>query len=78
MPERNLRNNVMYFFEMFVPNLADFVFHTGFVDNEGRVREEGLVRIFGTPTQKFTREQRIMLNQIKEQAEDVEFEEIQG
>lgn len=27
---------------------------------------------------EFTREQRIMLNQIKEQAQDVEFEEIQG
>ena len=36
------------------------------------------VTLSGTPTQKFTREQRIMLNQIKEQAEDVEFEEIQG
>ena len=48
MPERDPRNNVIDFFEMFVPNLADFVFHTGFVDNEGRVREEGLVRIFGT------------------------------
>lgn len=78
MPERDPRNNVVDFFEMFVPNLADFAFHTGFVDNEGRVKEEGLVRIFGAPTQKFTREQRIMLNQIKEQAEDVEFEEIQG
>lgn len=79
MSERDPRNNVIDdFFETFVPNLADLVFHTGFVDNEGRVREEGLVSIFGTPIQKFTREQRIMLNQIKEQAEDVEFEEIQG
>lgn len=30
------------------------------------------------PRQKFTREQRIMLNKLKEQAQDVEFEEIQG
>lgn len=29
-----------------------------------------------TLIQKFTREQRIMLNKIKEQAQDVEFEEI--
>lgn len=36
------------------------------------------VTLSGTPAQRFTREQRIMLNQIKEQAEDVEFEEIQG
>ena len=36
------------------------------------------VTLSGVPRQKFTREQRIMLNQIKEQAEDVEFEEIQG
>lgn len=36
------------------------------------------VTLSETPTQKFTREQRIMLNKIKEQAEDVEFEEIQG
>lgn len=36
------------------------------------------VTLSGTPTQRFTREQRIMLNKIKEQAEDVEFEEIQG
>lgn len=41
-------------------------------------REFGEVTISGVPTQKFTREQRIMLNKIKEQAEDVEFEEIQG
>lgn len=40
--------------------------------------KEGQITISGVPIQKFTREQRIMLNQIKEQAEDVEFEEIQG
>lgn len=34
------------------------------------------VTLSGTPTQRFTRERRIMLNEIKEQAEDVEFEEI--
>lgn len=36
------------------------------------------VTISGVPTQRFTREQRIMLNKLKEQAQDVEFEEIQG
>lgn len=36
------------------------------------------VTLSGTSTQRFTREKRIMLNKIKEQAEDVEFEEIQG
>lgn len=36
------------------------------------------VTLSETPTRIFTREQRQMLNQIKEQAEDVEFEEIQG
>lgn len=41
-------------------------------------REFGEVTISGVPTQKFTREQRQMLNKIKEQAQDVKFEEIQG
>lgn len=40
--------------------------------------KEGDITIIGTTTQKFTREQRHMLNKLKEQAEDVEFEEIQG
>nr|DAR52636.1 MAG TPA: hypothetical protein [Caudoviricetes sp.] len=39
---------------------------------------EGQITIIEVPRQKFTREQRIMLNKIKEQAQDVEFEEIQG
>lgn len=39
---------------------------------------EGQITIIEAPRQKFTREQRIMLNKIKEQAQDVEFEEIQG
>ena len=68
--------NFIWFWE--VPNSVDNPSQTGFADNEGRVIEEGLVRIFGTPTQKLTRGQRIMLNNIKERAEDVEFEEIQG
>ena len=56
-----------------VPNSADNPHQTNFVDNEGKVKEEGLVRT----TQKFTRKQRMMLNNIKERAEDVKFEEIQ-
>lgn len=36
------------------------------------------VMLSGVPKQRYTREQRQMLNKIKEQAEDVEFEEIQG
>ena len=39
---------------------------------------EGQITIIEVPRQKFTSKQRQMLNQIKEQAEDVEFEEIQG
>ena len=39
---------------------------------------EGQITIIEVPRQKFTREQRIMLNKLKEQAQDVEFEEIQG
>lgn len=39
---------------------------------------EGQITIIEVPNQRFTREQRQMLNKIKEQAEDVEFEEIQG
>lgn len=81
MPEKRERdpyNNVMDFFEMFIPNLSDFAFQTGFVDNEGNIRESTLIRVFGTPRDKFTREERQMLNKLKEQAEDVEFEEIQG
>lgn len=41
-------------------------------------REFGEVTISGVPAQRFTREQRQMLNKIKEQAQDVEFEEIQS
>lgn len=36
------------------------------------------LQYWGVPNQKFTREERQMLNQLKQQAEDVEFEEIQG
>ena len=64
--ERNPRYNFIDFVEMF------------FIPFGERPRKEGQITISGVPTQKFTREQRIMLNKIKEQAEDVEFEEIQG
>lgn len=40
--------------------------------------KEGQITIIEVTRQKFTREQRIMLNKLKEQAQDVEFEEIQG
>jgi hypothetical protein len=63
--ERDPKHNFMDFVEM-------FFFHPF---EEPR---EGDITIIGTPTQKFTREQRHMLNKLKEQAEDVEFEEIQG
>nr|DAN35739.1 MAG TPA: hypothetical protein [Caudoviricetes sp.] len=39
---------------------------------------EGQITIIEVPKQRYTREQRIMLNKLKEQAQDVEFEEIQG
>lgn len=63
--ERDPKHNFMDFVEMFFVPLWE----------EPR---EGDIIIIGTPTQKFTREQRHMLNKLKEQAEDVEFEEIQG
>lgn len=63
--ERDPKHNFMDFVEMFFVPLWE----------EPR---EGDITIIGTPTQKFTREQRHMLNKLKEQAEDVEFEEIQG
>lgn len=37
---------------------------------------EGQITIIEVPRQKFTREQKIILNKFKEHAEDVEFEEI--
>lgn len=63
--ERDPKHNFMDFVEMFFIPIWE----------EPR---EGDITIIGTPTQKFTREQRHMLNKLKEQAEDVEFEEIQG
>lgn len=68
MPEiaNDPRTNFFVFVDMFFPN-----FRT-------KKQTEGSVTILGVPTQKFTREERQMLNQLKQQAEDVEFEEIQG
>ena len=63
--ERDPKHNFMDFVEMFFIPIWE----------EPR---EGDITIIGTPAQKFTREQRHMLNKLKEQAEDVEFEEIQG
>lgn len=39
---------------------------------------EGQITIIEVTKQRYTREERQMLNKLKEQAEDVEFEEIQG
>lgn len=65
MRERDPRYNFIDFVEMF------------FVPIWGEPKE-GQRTIIEVPRQKFTREQRIMLNKLKEQAQDVEFEEIQG
>ena len=62
--QRNPRYNFIDFVEMFVT----------IWDESPRERQITIIEV----PQKFTREQRIMLNQIKEQAKDVEFEEIQG
>lgn len=63
--ERDPRHNFIDFVEMFsVPFWEE--------------TREGQITIIEVPRQKFTREQRIMLNKLKEQAQDVEFEEIQG
>lgn len=63
--ERDPRHNFIDFVEMFfVPIWEE--------------PKEGRITIIEVPRQKFTREQRIMLNKLKEQAQDVEFEEIQG
>ncbi len=40
--------------------------------------KEGDITIIGVPIQKFNIEQQERLNKLKEHAEDVEFEEIQG
>lgn len=64
--ERDPRHNFIDFVEMFFVPIWD------------ESPREGQITIIEVPRHKFTREQRIMLNQIKEQAEDVEFEEIQG
>lgn len=64
--ERDPRHNFIDFVEMlFVPIWEELIL-------------EGQITIIEVPRQKFTREQRIMLNKLKEQAQDVEFEEIQG
>lgn len=63
--ERDPRHNFIDFVEMFfVPIWEE--------------PKEGQITIIEVPRHKFTREQRIMLNKLKEQAQDVEFEEIQG
>lgn len=63
--ERDPRHNFIDFVEMFfVPIWEE--------------PKEVQITIIEVPRQKFTREQRIMLNKLKEQAQDVEFEEIQG
>lgn len=61
--ERDPRHNFIDFVEMFfVPIWEE--------------SKEGQITIIEATRQKFKREQIIMLNKLKEQAEDVEFEEI--
>ena len=67
MPEnkqRETKHNFIDFFEMSSVHFWD------------EIPIEGQITIIEVPRQKFTREQKIILNKFKEHAEDVEFEEI--
>lgn len=65
MKERDPKHSFIDFVEMFFVPIWE----------EPR---EGQITIIEVPKQRYTREERQMLNKLKEQAEDVEFEEIQG
>lgn len=56
-------------------NFIDF-FEMSSVPFWDEIPIEGQITIIEVPRQKFTREQKIILNKFKEHAEDVEFEEI--
>lgn len=80
MPETKQRDPKHSFADWieFLKETAGDIFGIPFWYFNEVLREFGEVTISGVPTQRFTIEQRQMLNRIKEQAEDVEFEEIQG
>ena len=62
-------------------NFNDFIIEvcmgTAFDCEENEVKE-GEIKVVRTPIKRFTSEQQERLNKLKEHAEDVEFEEIQG
>lgn len=76
--ERDPKHSFVDWLEYLKETVGDIFGVPSWMFTDEPLQTEIGVTLSGTPTQKFTREQRIMLNKIKEQAEDVEFEEIQG
>lgn len=76
--ERDPKSNFVDWVEFLKETAGDIFGIPSWMFTDEPLQTEIGVILSGVPTQRFTREQRIMLNKIKEQAEDVEFEEIQG
>ena len=76
--ERDPKHSFVDYIEFLKETAADIFGVPSWMFTDEPFQTEIGVTLSGTPTLRFTIEQRIMLNQIKEQAEDVEFEEIQG
>ncbi len=67
----------MSIFNKFSDFIIEVCIGTAF-DCEENVIKEGEITVVGTPIKRFTSEQQERLNKLKEHAEYVEFEEIQG
>lgn len=67
----------MSIFDSFSDFVIEVCISTAF-NCEEEQNKEGEITVVGTPIKRFTSEQQERLNKLKEHAEDVEFEEIQG
>lgn len=76
--ERDPKHSFVDYIEFLKETASDIFGVPIWMFTDEPLQTEISVTLSGVPRQKFTREQRIMLNKIKEQAQDVEFEEIQG
>lgn len=77
--ERDPKHSFVYYIEFLKETSSDIFGIPSWMFTDEPLQTEMGVTLSWTHTQRFTREQIIiMLKQIKEQAEDVEFEEIQG
>lgn len=78
MRERDPKHSFVDYIEFLKETASDIFGVPIWMFTDEPLQTEIGVTLSGVTRQKFTREQRIMLNKIKEQAQDVEFEEIQG